>query len=336
MSKKNWLFGAVLLIIFSCNSKKDKEEQTEQPEIENVDAPEEKTGKAKKVTDRDYSIDENTAYNNVFLDSMAMERYIETRQLSDKKIARRIRSFYNARNYQYAWFAPSGLTEQARFFWNQYDYAVTHLKDSSLLNSGFYKKADGYMSQEKVVFSSKDSGMLQTEFGFTEHFIRYINSTYEKGYVKRKEQEKFIPIKKMYPMIMADSLLNKKHKDEKYYEDVNPMYAALKKQLGVYFEIARLGGWPEIPVIKGSLKKEASDLAIPLVKKRLQLTGDMPGKDSSAIFNDTLELAVKKFQHSLGYKQTGILSAGLIKDMNVSADKRVQQILINMDRMRWM
>ena len=100
MSKKNWLFGAVLLIIFSCNSKKDKEEQTEQPEIENVDAPEEKTGKAKKVTDRDYSIDENTAYNNVFLDSMAMERYIETRQLSDKKIARRIRSFYNARNYQ--------------------------------------------------------------------------------------------------------------------------------------------------------------------------------------------------------------------------------------------
>ncbi len=40
MSKKNWLFGAVLLIIFSCNSKNDKEEQTEQPEIENVDAPE--------------------------------------------------------------------------------------------------------------------------------------------------------------------------------------------------------------------------------------------------------------------------------------------------------
>lgn len=336
MSKKDWLCGAVLLIIVSCNSKKEKEVQTEQPEIENVDAPEEKTAKAKKVTDRDYSIDATTAYNNVFLDSMAMESYIESRQLSDKKIARRIRSFYNARNYQYAWFAPSGLTEQARFFWNQYDYAVTHLKDSSLVNSGFYKKADAYLSQEKVVFNSKDSGMLQTEFGFTEHFIRYINSTYEKGYVKRKEQEKFIPIKKMYPMVMADSLLNKKHKDEKYYEDVNPMYAALKKQLGVYCNIARFGGWPEIPVIKGSLKKDASDPAIPMVKKRLQLTGEMPGKDSSAIFTDTLEQAVKKFQHSLGYKQTGILSAGLIKDMNVSADKRVQQILINMDRMRWM
>ncbi len=336
MSLKNWLSGAALLIIVSCNSKKEKEVQSEQPEIENVDAPEEKTAKAKKVTDRDYSIDEGNAYNSVFLDSMAMERYIETRQLSDKKIARRIRSFYNARNYQYAWFAPGGLTEQARFFWNQYDYAVTHLKDSSLVNSGFYKKADGYMSQEKVVFSSKDSGMLQTEFGFTEHFIRYINSTYEKGYVKRKEQEKFIPIKKMYPMNMADSLLNKKHKDEKYYEDVNPMYAALKKQLGVYFNIARIGGWPEIPAIKGTLKKDASDAAIPLVKKRLQLTGEMPGKDSSAIFTDTLELAIKKFQHCLGYKQTGLLSAGLIKDMNVSADKRVQQILLNMDRMRWM
>ncbi len=336
MKFKNIFFYSLILLLVACNQSNKEETAADQPEIENVDAPEEKTAKAKKVTDRDYSIDEGNAYNNVFLDSMAMERYIENRQLSDKKIARRIRSFYNARNYQYAWFAPEGLTEQARFFWNQYDYAVTHLKDSSLANSAFYKKADGYISQEKVVFSSKDSAMLQTEFGFTEHFIRYINSTYEKGFVKRKEQEKFIPIKKMYPMIMADSLLNKKHKDEKYYEDVNPMYAALKKQLGIYFNIARFGGWPEIPVIKGNLKKDASDAAIPLVKKRLQLTGDMPSKDSSPLFTDTLELAVKKFQHSLGYKQTGILSAGLIKDMNVSADKRVQQILINMDRMRWM
>ena len=223
MNVKQFILPSVLLLLVACKESKKEEVAAEQPEIENVDAPEEKTAKAKKVTDRDYSIDEQSAYNNVFLDSMAMERYIETRQLSDKKIARRIRSFYNARNYQYAWFAPTGLTEQARFFWNQYDYAVTHLKDSSLANSAFYKKADGFMSQEKVVFSTRDSAMLQTEFGFTEHFIRYINSTYEKGYVKRKEQEKFIPIKKMYPMIMADSLLNKKHKDEKYYEDVNPM-----------------------------------------------------------------------------------------------------------------
>lgn len=338
MSKKCLLPLLAITLLAACNTKtKDKEKESSlPPEMENVDEPEEKTAKAKKVTDRDYSITAENAYNNIFLDSMAMEKYIENRQLSDKKIARRIRSFYNARNYQYAWFAPTGLTEQARFFWNQYDYAVTHLKDTSLTNTLFYKRAESYINQEKVSFNIKDTTMLNTEFGFTEHFIRYINSTYEKGYVKRKEQEKFIPIKKMYPMIMADSLLNKKHKDEKYYEDVNEMYAALKKQLAIYYNIARFGGWGEIPVIKSSLKKDATDPIIPLVKKRLQLTGEMPGQDSSPVFTDTLEMAVKKFQQCFGYKPTGVLSAGLIRDMNVPADKRVQQILINMDRMRWM
>jgi murein L,D-transpeptidase YcbB/YkuD len=62
----------------------------------------------------------------------------------------------------------------------------------------------------------------------------------------------------------------------------------------------------------------------------------MPGTDTSAIFTDTLEMAVKKFQHRHGYKQDGIISSQLVKDMNVPATKRLSEILINMDRMRWM
>ena len=41
-------------------------------------------------------------------------------------IADRIRSFYNTRNYQYAWFSSDGLTEQARAFWNLHDYVTTY------------------------------------------------------------------------------------------------------------------------------------------------------------------------------------------------------------------
>ncbi|MGQ0739868.1 MAG: L,D-transpeptidase family protein [Bacteroidota bacterium] len=336
MKLKNLLFSACIIFLMSCNNSQKEETVADQPEVENVDAPEEKTAKAKKMTDRDYSITKENAYNDIFLDSLAMERYISSRSLADKRIATRIRSFYNARNYQYGWFSSAGLTEQARFFWNQYDYAVTHLKDTTLVNSLFYKKAESYLNQEKLSVSTRDTNLLNTEFGFTEHFIRFINSTYEKGYVKRKEQEKFIPIKKTDPLVMADSLLNKKHKDEKYYEDVNAMYAALKKQLAVYYPIAKAGGWPVIPAVKGALKKEAADTAIPVIKKRLQLTLEMPGVDTSNVFTDTLEIAVKKFQRSLGYKETGIINAGLVKDMNVTAEKRLEQILLNMDRMRWL
>jgi murein L,D-transpeptidase YcbB/YkuD len=265
-----------------------------------------------------------------------MERYISRRNIDDKKIARRIRSFYNARNYQYAWFSSDGITEQTRFFWNQYDYAVNHQKDSTLKNDDFFKRAEKLVNQENPAFRQNDSTQLDLEFAFTEHFIRYINSTYEKGYVKRKEQEKFIPIKRLDPAAMADSLLTKKHKDEKYYEQVNDLYAALKNNLQLYLDVTRAGGWPQISFTKGTLKPGQSASVIPAIKNRLRLSQDYPLSDTSSQFTDTLELAVRKFQRRHGYTETGTINVQLVKEMNVPANQRLMQVLLNMDRMRWL
>jgi L,D-transpeptidase YcbB len=68
----------------------------------------------------------------------------------------------------------------------------------------------------------------------------------------------------------------------------------------------------------------------------LQITGELPGSDTSSLFNDSLTAAVKIFQERHGFKPDGIVTEALIKEMNVPAQKRIQQILINMDRMRWM
>jgi len=339
MNRKALYIPALIIFFASCNNAEKKQTpvtRNADTTIENVDAPIGDSVQAKKVTDRDFSITAANACNDMFLDSIAMEKYISDRQLSDKRISRRIRSFYNARNYQYAWFSSSGLTEQTRFFWNQYDYAVTHLMDTTLSDKNFYIQLENLVNQEKITVIKNDPALLKAEFGLTENFIRYINSTYEKGYVKRKEEERFIPIKKADPLYLADSLLNKKHSDDKYYEDVNEMYGNLKKNLQLYYNVAKAGGWPVIPATKAALKKGDEQPSIPVIKKRLQLTLDMPGMDSSALFTNTLEMAVKKFQHRHGYKESGIITAELIKDMNVSAKERLKQILVNMDRMRWM
>ncbi len=337
MKKSILYLSALTILICSCNSneKQSNSDDPKNPEIENVDEPISASDKTKKVTDRDFSVTAGNSYNDVFLDSLAMERFIERRNIGDLKISRRIRSFYNARNYQYAWFDSKGITEQTRFFWNQYEYAVNHLKDTSLVNETFYKQIQKIVNQEDPAFN-KDSSLLQVEFLLTEHFIRYINSTYEKGYVKRKEQEKFIPIKKIDPVVMADSLLTKKHSDDKYYEQVNEMYAALKNNLQLYHDITKAGGWPSVTFTKGTLKKGDSQPVIQTIKRRLQISHDMEGTDTSAIFTDTLELAVKKFQRRHGYKETGIVTAEIVRDMNVPAKERLMQVLLNMDRMRWL
>jgi murein L,D-transpeptidase YcbB/YkuD len=289
----------------------------------------------RNVSKRDYTINRSNSYSTLFLDSTAMEKFIADKKISDS-VARRMRSFYNARNYQFAWFSGDGLTEQALAFWNLHDYVTTYDKDTSLRNKALQKRMDALIAEEDLSVNAADKSFINTELTLTQHFIQYMLKNYEKGYVKRKEMERFIPYKKQDVMYLADSILNKKHKDNKYFEDVNQHYKLLKDQLAKYYAIAKKGGWPQITTTKKTFKKGTSDSVIVLIKKRLQITGDMPGNDSSRVFDDTLENAIKNFQTRMGYTPDGKLTAQLIKDMNVPAQKRVEQILMNMGRMRWM
>jgi len=195
---------------------------------------------------------------------------------------------------------------------------------------------DNLTAEEQLSVTPGDKSFLNTELTLTQHFIQYILHNYEKGFVKRKEMERFIPRKKEDVLQLADSLLNKKHKDDKYFEDVNPAYSTLKDQLDKYVDMAKKGGWPQINIAKKRLKKGESSPEIVIIKKRLQITGDLPGADSSSVFNDTLVSAIKNFQERHGYTPTGKITDSLIKEMNVPVVKRIQQIIMNMERMRWM
>lgn len=321
--KKIFLYTALCWSLFAaCQSGKN-----------DADGDDSSEGK-RKVSKRDYSITKANSYSDLFFDSSAAESYIAQNKLADT-IARRIRSFYNTRNYQYAWFTGNGLTEQARGFWNLHDYVTTYGNDTALKDKDLQKKMESLVMQEKLSVGASDKAMLNTELKLTEHFIRYMLGNYEKGYVKRKEMERFIPRKKEDPLYLADSLINKKHKDDKYFEDVNDMYGALKDQLKLYHDIVKNGGWPTVPAAKTSYKKGSSSPAIAVIKRRLRISGDLQGNDTSQVFNDTLEMAVKNFQERHGYTADGVIGANVIKEMNVPALIRLEQILLNMERMRW-
>jgi len=293
------------------------------------------TAEAKKnISKRNYSINKSNSYSDLFLDSMAMEKFIVSKKLSDS-LARRMRSFYNTRNYQFAWFSSDGINEQTYAFWNLHDYVTTYDNDTTLKDKKLQKKMDALVAEESLS-PRATADYINTELTLTEHFIKYVLNNYQKGYVKRKEMERFIPFKRQDPLSLADSLLNKKHKDDKYFEDVNAPYKALKGQLAKYYNLAKNGGWPQISSSKKTLKQGVSEPAIQMIKRRLQITGEMIGKDTSQVFNDTLENAVRIFQATMGYKANGIITSQLIKDMNVPATERLKQILLNMGRMRWM
>ncbi len=324
---KNLLVPILFLVLFiSCNSNSSANSTKEEEETQKDE---------KKITKRDFSITPSNAYNNLFFDSAVLVKFFTDNKI-ENKIIRRMTSFYNARNYQLAWFTNDGLTEQARGFWNMHNYQTTYANDSALKDKSLQTKMDGFTAEEDgFTVSPSDKNIINTELKLTQHFILYTLNNIEDGFVKRKEMERFIPRKKEDALLLADSLLSKKHKDNKYYEDVNNTYKLLKEKLEKYYAIAKQGGWPQITATAKQLKKGISSPEIVILKKRLEFTSDMAA-DTTPIFNETLESGIKNFQIRFGYTPTGILTDGQIKDMNVPVVNRIQQLLINMGRMQWM
>ncbi len=312
----------IFSIIVSCNfSKEDKKGGTQKNGI--------------KISKRDKSITPANAYNPLFFDSMKLVTFIADQKINDT-LGLRMISFYNTRNYQLAWFSDSGLSEQALGFWNMHNYATTYGNDTALKDKSLQKKMNAYAAEEDgFAVSPSDKNIIATELKLTLHFILYTLNNFEDGYVKRKEMERFIPVRKTDPLQLADSLISKKHKDNKYYEEVNKTYKLLKDQLEKYVVLAKQGGWQAITATAKKIKKGSSSASVIQVKKRLQLTGDMAA-DTTALFNDQLEAGIKKFQVRYGYKPTGILTDGLIKNLNVPVTNRIEVILLNMGRMQWM
>ena len=107
------LYAAILCSLFvSCNAVEGNSENGESAKEQ------------KKISKRDLSITKTNSYSDLFVDSLTVEKFIVEKKVPDS-ISRRIRSFYNSRNYQFAWFTSKGLTEQARGFWNLHDYHTT-------------------------------------------------------------------------------------------------------------------------------------------------------------------------------------------------------------------
>lgn len=310
--------------MLSCKSKKNQSESSDQ------DDPK----KEKKISKRDYSINTSNAYNDLFFDSMQLVNFISQPGI-EPKIARRMIGFYNVRNYQFAWFSKTGLTEQARGFWNMHNYQTSYRNDTALKNKALEKSMSGYTGEEEgFAVSADNKSILQTEFMLTKNFIIHSLNNIEDGYIKRKEMERFIPSRKEDALKLADSLINKKHKDGKYYEDINTSYKLLKDELKKYYAIAQSGGWPALTFTAKSLKKGMSSPDVLLLKKRLQMTGDMP-LDTLNVFDSSLAEGIKNFQVRFGYTPTGTLTDGQIKDLNVPVADRIRQLLLNMGRMQW-
>ena len=117
-------------------------------------------------------------------------------------------------------------------------------------------------------------------------------------------------------------------------------YQRLKLALQHYRELAAAGGWKPVPVSDISLKPGGSDPRLPALRARLHVTGELPADapmpEDPALFDEATIAALKKFQARHGLEPDGVLGKQTLLALNISAEQRVAQIALNMERWRWM
>lgn len=277
---------------------------------------------------RDESITAANAYSDLFLDSAAVGNFIQSQKIDDST-AQLLRNFYTVRNDQFAWFTSKGLTEQGRSFWSLYsnggDSASERSNDKSLK-----EQMDSIIQRDTMQIAQADSNYVRTELMLTERLIRY--SGKGNGIINRNNLYSLVPRKKTDPMELADSILNKQ-KDSSLFAN-NKMYGAMKQQLAVYYNAAKNGGWQ--PISSAGLKKGSASPAVIALKKRLQATNNYSSGDTTNIYSDSLVTAVKDVQQRFGLAPSGTVNDSLVQALNVPAQERLQQVLLNMNRLAWM
>ena len=83
-----------------------------------------------------------------------------------------------------------------------------------------------------------------------------------------------------------------------------------------------------------SLKVNDRSPEIKDIKARLELLGDLRALGNTDVYNHRMELAVKRFQARHGLEETGIINAAVLKEMNVPLTARINQLRINLERLR--
>ncbi len=115
-----------------------------------------------------------------------------------------------------------------------------------------------------------------------------------------------------------------------------PQYGGLKKKLADYRALAAAGDWPSIAAGE-TLKPGMQDPRINTVRKRLSVTGELPMANVDGnVFDPELEAAVKRFQKRHNLAPDGVVGKQTLAAMNVPVESRVEQIVINMERYRWL
>lgn len=103
--------------------------------------------------------------------------------------------------------------------------------------------------------------------------------------------------------------------------------------------LARLRSQPDWPAVsvKGALKAGTTATGIAALQRRLLAAGDLVvGKTPNDLYDEVTEAALKDFQRQHGLNPDGVIGAGTAAALNATRQQRIRQVMVNLERWRWL
>lgn len=238
-------------------------------------------------------------------------------------------SFYYKRQYAFIWFTGKGLTQQAASLYQH----IENITSEGLPDNMPYKNQFTFLMKNNGRDSTNNPSVFTELMLTTQYFIYAKNVWMGIGQKETKNAKWYLPRNKVFYMQLLDSLIS--GKDILDAAPVYRQYSLLKNYLKKYRDLSTTEGFPIIKADKKSYKKGDTSATIIAIRKWLFTAGDLSVDNNSNVVDDTLEAAVKNFQQRFGEKENGIITTSFIHEMNVPIRSRIQQIIVNMERSRW-
>ena len=184
-------------------------------------------------------------------------------------------------------------------------------------------------------------GRAIIELHFSAAFLEYASDLKVGRFLPRKVDPNFFVQKREIDQVAALNELAAASDLDHFFiswQPSAPQYAELRAALGDYRALAANGGWPTVPM-GDTLKPGMTDPRVPALRARLAVTdGASPQAPPGAedVYDDELVAVVKSFQARHGLDVDGVAGRATIVALNVPVEDRIQEIVVAMERWRWM
>jgi murein L,D-transpeptidase YcbB/YkuD len=251
--------------------------------------------------------------------------------------------FYERRDYAPAWIDGTNPAPQMKQL-----IAALHAAGDEGLDPELYNVSllDERHQEAQKGFLTK-RGFNPAEAGALDAWLTYLYLKYASDLadglsdLAHADPNWQIKTEKFDPAARLDQALER-HAVEQSLRELAPetaQYRSLRQVLADYRRRAAEGGWPMLPANLRLRAGQRSALAGALAR-RLAATGDyhgaVPPAGAAVVYGGALQEAVKRFQRRHGLTDDGVVSASVVAEMNVSPERRIRQIELNLERWRWL